>query len=40
VSIGVSQWKKDLFSSAEEFVANADKLLYQAKNYGRNRVVV
>jgi diguanylate cyclase (GGDEF)-like protein len=40
VSIGVSQWKTDSFSSAEEFVANADKLLYQAKNRGRNRVAV
>ncbi|MBL4823111.1 MAG: bacteriohemerythrin [Colwellia sp.] len=40
VSIGVSQWRKDTFSSAEKFVANADKLLYQAKNSGRNRVVV
>ncbi|MDX2368939.1 MAG: bacteriohemerythrin, partial [Colwellia sp.] len=40
VSIGVSQWRKDSFSTAEEFVANADKLLYQAKNSGRNRVVV
>lgn len=40
VSIGVSQWKKDSFSSAEEFVANADKLLYEAKDYGRNQVVV
>jgi diguanylate cyclase (GGDEF)-like protein/hemerythrin-like metal-binding protein len=40
VSIGVSQWQKDSFSSAEEFVANADKLLYQAKNSGRNRVEI
>ncbi|MBL4899083.1 MAG: bacteriohemerythrin [Colwellia sp.] len=40
VSIGVSQWRKDSFSSAEEFVANADKLLYQAKDCGRNKVVV
>jgi two-component system cell cycle response regulator len=40
VSIGVSQWNKDSFSSTEEFVANADKLLYQAKNHGRNKVVV
>lgn len=26
--------------STEEFVANADKLLYQAKNSGRNKVVI
>jgi diguanylate cyclase (GGDEF)-like protein/hemerythrin-like metal-binding protein len=40
VSIGVSQWRRDSFSSAEEFVDSADKLLYQAKNRGRNRVEV
>jgi diguanylate cyclase (GGDEF)-like protein/hemerythrin-like metal-binding protein len=39
VSIGVSQWKKDSFSSAEEFIASADKLLYIAKDAGRNIVV-
>lgn len=39
VSIGVSQWLNDAFSSAEEFVAHADKSLYQAKEQGRNKVV-
>ena len=39
VSIGVSQWLNDSFSSAEEFVAHADKSLYQAKEQGRNKVV-
>lgn len=38
VSIGVSQWFNDLFSCAEDFVADADKSLYQAKAQGRNRV--
>lgn len=40
VSIGVSQWQSELFDSAQEFIANADKLLYQAKKEGRNKVVV
>lgn len=39
VSIGVSQWMNESFSCAEEFVADADKSLYQAKEQGRNRVV-
>ncbi|MGL1958914.1 MAG: bacteriohemerythrin [Colwellia sp.] len=39
VSIGVSQWQKSLFSTAEEFIADADRLLYQAKDRGRNQVV-
>lgn len=40
VSIGVSQWNKQVFSSAVEFIADADKLLYEAKALGRNQVVV
>ncbi|MCP4986169.1 MAG: bacteriohemerythrin [Colwellia sp.] len=40
VSIGVSQWKSDYFVNAETFVAHADKSLYQAKNSGRNKVVI
>lgn len=40
VSIGVSQWQSDYFTNAETFVAHADKSLYQAKNSGRNKVVV
>ncbi|PKI17001.1 bacteriohemerythrin [Colwellia sp. 12G3] len=40
VSIGVSQWQNDYFINAESFVAHADKSLYQAKNSGRNKVVV
>lgn len=39
VSIGVSQWLNEVFSGAEAFVADADKLLYQAKAQGRNSVV-
>jgi diguanylate cyclase (GGDEF)-like protein len=39
VSIGVSQWLNDSFSCAEDFVAAADKSLYQAKAQGRNQVV-
>lgn len=40
VSIGVSQWQRDSFINAENFVAHADKSLYQAKNSGRNKVIV
>jgi len=40
VSIGVTQWKKEYFINAETFVAHADKSLYQAKNGGRNKVVI
>jgi len=40
VSIGVSQWHSDYFINAETFVAHADKSLYQAKNSGRNKVVI
>lgn len=40
VSIGVSQWQGSQFANAKEFVDDADKLLYQAKNQGRNKVVV
>jgi len=40
VSIGVSQWQSDFFVNAETFIAHADKSLYQAKNSGRNKVVI
>lgn len=39
VSIGVSQWQKNVFSGAVDFVADADRLLYKAKNQGRNKVM-
>ena len=39
VSIGVAQWNQTQFSHAEAFVDYTDKLLYQAKNTGRNKVV-
>lgn len=39
VSIGVSQWNDDVFSNAVDFVADADKLLYKAKNQGKNMVI-
>ncbi len=39
VSIGVAQWNKDTFSKAEHFIEHTDKLLYQAKHSGRNKVI-
>lgn len=38
VSIGVTQWEVNDIN-AEDFLKKADKLLYQAKNRGRNTVV-
>lgn len=40
VSIGVSQWDPEVFNHAETFIAHADNALYQAKNSGRNKVVI
>jgi len=37
VSIGVSEMRKE---SQEEFIGRADRALYQAKNSGRNKVVI
>jgi diguanylate cyclase (GGDEF)-like protein len=39
ISLGVAEYRKE-FTSPEELVAAADRALYQAKEEGRNRVVV
>jgi len=40
VSIGVAQWSPNQFNKTDEFLAFADKALYESKNRGRNCVVV
>jgi len=40
VSIGVAQWSPTQFNKTDEFLAFADKALYEAKHRGRNCVVV
>jgi len=40
VSIGVAQWNANQFNNSDEFLACSDKALYEAKNRGRNCVVV
>jgi diguanylate cyclase (GGDEF)-like protein/hemerythrin-like metal-binding protein len=40
VSIGVTQWHNDLFKNANDFVDYADQAMYEAKQLGRNRVLV
>jgi diguanylate cyclase (GGDEF)-like protein len=38
VSIGVNTWKPGQSETITDFVAKADRALYQAKNNGRNQV--
>ena len=40
VSIGVAEFKVDRMRTASQFIAVADKALYQSKELGRNRVTV
>jgi diguanylate cyclase (GGDEF)-like protein len=40
VSIGVAEFKVDRMRTASQFIAEADKALYQSKELGRNRVTV
>jgi len=40
VSVGVSTWSGDPDTSLEQLLFNADRALYQAKEAGRNRVMV
>jgi diguanylate cyclase (GGDEF)-like protein len=40
VSVGVAEFKPERMRSASQFIAEADKALYQSKELGRNRVAV
>ena len=39
ISIGIAMWDKNL-ETLEEFTKAADKAMYQAKENGRNQVVI
>ena len=39
ISIGIAMWDKDL-ETLEELIKTADKAMYQAKENGRNQVVI
>ena len=40
VSIGVAEFKAERMRTASQFIAEADKALYQSKDQGRNRITV